>query len=359
LTQPDRFSTRVFGLAVVAVLAYLLFQIFSPFFAPIYWAFLLAFMLFPVNRRLRRAWGGRRARAAALITVGVMLGIAAPVAIGVMVFARQAIELSQVLSRLAQRYQIDGIEDIMKFPVIGTATEWLQKTFRVEPAQIQAWAVGSAQSAVQFLLSHGRDLLFGAFGIFGNLILMLFILFFFLRDGDQMASRVKGLIPLDPKRKDRLSNHLQDVTRAVVFGTVVTALVQGALLGVGLWITGVPSPLVFGVLAAVASFIPFVGTGLVWVPAAIYLFAQGVAWKTVFFVIWSVLVVGSADNVLRPMLVSGKAAMGTLTVFFGVLGGLAAFGFIGLFLGPVILALVLTLIGFVEEGDAPPASGGP
>jgi predicted PurR-regulated permease PerM len=349
LPQADRFSTRVFGLAVVAILVYLLFHIFEPFFGPIYWAFLLAFMLFPVNRRLRQLVKGRKGLAAGLLTLGVLLGIAVPAAVGMVAFARQAIELGGRLSAAAQRYQIGGVEDILKLPVLGGAIEWLHGRFRLDTAQVQAWVVQGAQDAVQFLLSRSRDVLFGALGIFGSLTLTLFILFFFFRDGDAMAARVRTLIPLDPKRKERLDSHLQGVTRAVVFGTVVTALAQGALLGVGFWITGVPSPLVFGVMAAVASFIPFVGTGLVWVPAAIYLYAQGVAWKTIFLVVWSAVVVGSADNVLRPMLVSGKGEIGTLTVFLGVLGGLAAFGFIGLFLGPVILALALTLLDFAGE----------
>lgn len=331
------------------MLAYLSFRIFQPFFGPIYWAFLLAFMLFPLNRRLRRITGGRKGLAATLLTIGVTLGIAIPGAVGILAFARQAVELAQRLSELAQRYQIGGVKDILRLPLIGGAVDWLDKRFGVDPAQVQAWAVQGAQMAVQFLLSRGRDLLFGALGTFGNLALMLFVFFFSLRDGDDMASRVRSLFPLDAKRREFLDGRLQAVLRAVVFGTVVTALVQGALLGVGFWITGVPSPLVFAVIAAVASFIPFVGTALVWVPAVIYLYAHGIVWKTVFLLVWSVLVVGSADNLLRPLLVSGRAAMGTLTVFFGVVGGLAAFGFIGLFLGPVILALVLTLIQFAEE----------
>ena len=350
MSQQGQFSTRVFGLAMVAVLAYLLFIIFSPFFAPIYWAFLLAFMLFPWNRRLRRVVRGRHGLAASLMTIGVALGIATPAAVGMVAFARQAVELGHGVSRLGQRYQIDGVGDLLRLPLIGGGIQWLQERSGIDGAQVQAWAVQGAQASVQFLLSHSRDVLFSALGIFGNLTLTLFILFFFFRDGDGMAQRAWGLIPLDPKRRARLDQHLQEVTRAVVFGTVITALVQGALLGVGFWITGLPSPLVFGVLSAVASFIPFVGTALVWVPAALYLMAQGVVWKTIFLVAWSAVVVGSADNVLRPMLVSGKARVGTLTVFFGVLGGLAAFGFIGLFLGPVILALVLTLIEFAEEG---------
>jgi predicted PurR-regulated permease PerM len=358
LPQQDQFSTRVFGLAVVAILAYLLFVIFRPFFGPIYWAFLLAFMLFPLNRRARKICRGRAGRAAAVMTIGVTLGIAIPAVFGMAAFARQAIELGSSLSQLGQRYQISGIDDLLRLPLLGAGMKWLEQHTGIDAVRVQAWAVQGAQVAVQFLLSHSRDVLFGALGIIGNVTLMLFILFFFFRDGDAMTKRALGLIPLEGKRKARLSQHLQDVTRAVVVGTVFTALAQGALLGIGFWITGLPSPMVFGVLSAVASFIPFVGTALIWVPASLYLLSLGVAWKTIFLVVWSAVVVGSADNVLKPLLVSGKAKIGTLTVFFGVLGGLAAFGFIGLFLGPVILALVTTLIEFVEEDETAATKSG-
>ncbi len=359
MPQKDQFSTRVFALVVVAILAYLLFVIFSPFFGPIYWAFLLAFMLFPLNKRLRKVFRGGTGRAAAAMTIGVALGIAIPVVIGAAAFARQAVELGSGLSRLGQQYQIKGVDDLFRLPVIGSGMKWLELHAGIDAAKVQALVVEGAQTAVHFLLAHSRDLLFGALGLLGNVTLVLFILFFFFRDGDAMVRQALSLIPLEPKRKARLNDHLQAVTRAVVVGTVFTALAQGALLGVGFWITGLPSPLVFGVLSAVASFIPLIGTALIWVPASLYLLAQGVAWKTIFLVVWSAVVVGSADNVLKPLLVSGKAQIGTLTVFFGVLGGLAAFGFIGLFLGPVILALVQTLIEFVEENEAatvkPPA----
>ena len=337
----------------MALLGYLLFRIFSPFFGPIVWAILLSFLLFPINHRLRNALRGRRGLAAILLTLGVALGILAPVAIGVVAFAKQAVELGQKLAPIANRYPIGGVEDILKLPLIGTGMAWLDKHLSLDAAQIQAWFVQASRSAVHFLLTRGRDVLVGTLGLFGNLTLMIFMLFFFFRDGDAMAQRIKGLIPFDAKRKLQLDRHLQEVTRAVVFGTVVTALVQGALIGIGFWITGLSSPVVFGAVAAIASFIPFVGTGLVWVPAVVYLYIQGVLWKAIFLAVWGAVVAGSADNFLRPVLVSGQAEMGTLTVFFGVLGGLVAFGTVGLFLGPVLLALVLALIEFAEERGAP------
>ncbi len=352
----DRFTARVFHLTVVALQAYALFRIFRPFFGPIVWAFLLAFLLFPLNQRLRRRLRGRRGVGALLMTLAVALCIVIPVVVGTVAFAQQALELGQSLSGVAQRNQIGGVEDLLKLPWVGSVMTWLSKYASLDADQVQAWAAQAVQSVVQFLLLRGRDLLLGALGLFGDLALTLFVLFFFFRDGDAMVARVWALIPLAPARKASLDRHLQDVTRAVVFGTVVTALIQGALIGLGFWITGLPSPLVFGVVGTMASFIPLIGTSLVWVPATIWLLAKGVLWKAIFMGLWGAVVVGSADNFLRPMLVSGKARIGTLTVFFGVLGGLATFGMVGLFLGPVILALALALIDFAEEGIAVDAS---
>ncbi len=283
----------------------------------------------------------------------MVIGIAVPVVVGSVAFAKQAAELAQKLGEYAQSHQIEGFQDVLRLPGVGAVMAWLEAHTAVTADQVQGWMADGAQSVVQFLLARGRSALFGALALVGDLTLTLFVLFFFLRDGDEMAARAKGLIPLEEKRKRSLDRHLQDVTHAVVFGTVITALVQGTLIAIAFWITGLRSPVVFGVLATVASFIPLVGIGLIWVPAAIVLFAQGIAWKGIFMAVWGGLVAGTADNFLRPALVSGRTEMGTLTVFFGALGGLAAFGFAGLFLGPVVLALALALIQLAEEAPPP------
>src|SRR5262249_45500657 len=144
--------------------------------------------------------------------------------------------------------------------------------------------------------------------------------------------------------------------------SLVTSLVQGVLVGTALAIVGLPSPVVFGVLAAIASLVPLVGTALVWVPAAIALIVQGRVGAAVFVLLWGVLVVSSADNFVRPLFLSGRAQISTLPVFLGLMGGLSAFGAIGMFLGPVIVALVIALLGFVEEAraaDAPAVPAAP
>jgi predicted PurR-regulated permease PerM len=156
--------------------------------------------------------------------------------------------------------------------------------------------------------------------------------------------------------KARLFSHLAAVTRAIVYGTGVTALVQGALVAIGFAVTGLPSPIVFGVLATLFALVPMAGTPIVWAPAVIVLALQGRWYAATFMLIWGGFVV-TIDNVLRPMLVSGRAQVSALTVFIGVLGGVAAFGPIGIFLGPLVLALAIALIDFALEGRQADRSG--
>ena len=142
------------------------------------------------------------------------------------------------------------------------------------------------------------------------------------------------MLPVEPRLRQKLWRHLIDVTRAVFMGIGLTALVQGVLLGIGFAIAGLPSPLVFGVLGALFALVPVVGTAVIWVPAVIWLLIQGETGYAIFMAAWGVIVVGSVDNFLRPILISGRVEVPTLAVFIGVMGGLSAFGFIGLFLGP-------------------------
>jgi predicted PurR-regulated permease PerM len=157
------------------------------------------------------------------------------------------------------------------------------------------------------------------------------------------------MLPIGGERRRLLGQHLLDTTRAVFMGIGLTAVVQGTLVGIGFWIAGLPSPLVFGVVAIFAALIPMVGAALVWAPAAIYLAAHGDYGHAIFLAAWGVVMVGMVDNVLRPMLISGRAEVPTLAVFLGVMGGLAAFGFIGLFVGPIALGLLVAVFRFERE----------
>lgn len=335
-----------------------LYSILEPFVGPILWALLLAFLLNPVNARLRDRLSGPRSPglSAFFMTVLVTVAIILPASLTAVAFAGQAADLIQRLSSLAQRYRIARPSDVVRLPVIDRLVHWLAERTPITVDQVQDWIVNGLRTALEFALSNSRFVFLGALGAVVGLMLMLFVLYFFFRDGEEMVARGMALVPLDETRKRQLQSHIAEVTRAVFFGNVMTAAVQGALIGLAFWISPLPSPVVFGVLGAVFSLIPAVGTGIVMVPAIIALAIQGRWGWTIFMIVWAVGVVGLADNFLRPLFISGRAKISTLPVFIGAIGGVAAFGPIGLFLGPIVIALILAFFRFAEQAREPGAA---
>ncbi len=239
--------------------------------------------------------------------------------------------------------------DLASIPVLARPLEWIGSHTTVTVDQMEGWIIAETKRVLQSLASTGGNFVLGALGTVVSFGLMLFALFFVLRDGPALARKVVRMLPIEERRRSRLWLHLAEVTRAVFMGIGLTALVQGSLVGIGFWIAGLPSPLVFGVLGALFALIPLVGTALVWIPGVASLAVQGDYGHAVFLAAWGVLVVGSVDNFLRPMLISGRSELPTLAVFIGVMGGLSSFGFIGLFLGPIVLGLLVALFRFENE----------
>lgn len=352
--QPrDRFYARTFTLATALALGMALSRILEPFVGPLLWAIFLAFLLYPLHVRLTRRLRNRAHWSAFALTMLTLVVFVGPLTALSAAFVSQAGELVQYVRGLLAGQTPSDVEsnvlDLTNVPWIHSSLEWLENMFGVNTEQVRGWATRGASESLQWLTAVGGKVFLGALGTVAGFVLMIFMLFFFIRDGEQMFATARELIPMAEDYKARLFDHLAAVTRAMVIGTVLTALIQGALVGIAFLIVGLPSPLVFGVIAALASLLPFGGTALIWIPAALVLAFQARWGATIFMVIWGALLVSLVDNVVRPMLVSGRAQVGTLTVFIGVIGGLAAFGAIGLFLGPVVLALIIALIRFMLE----------
>jgi predicted PurR-regulated permease PerM len=341
------FYSRVFALAVAALLGYALFEIFAPFFSALTWAMFFAFLLYPVNLRLRSRLRGD-ARAAGLLTVLTPLVILLPLAAVSIEFVAQVSTLVRVLQKQAQQLDIKTFSDLQHFPWIARANGWLEARTGITADHIQAWIVSGSQQMLQRVAGFSGTFVLGAVGSIVAFSIMLCLLFFFLRDGDAMCARAIALIPLDDARKERLFRRLSGVTRAIVLGVTLTALVQGALVGIGFAIASLSSPLVFGVLAALLSMLPVGGAAIVWVPAIGWLIYQGHWGWAIFMLAWGLMLTG-VESVLRPFLISGRARISALAIFVGVLGGVPAFGAIGIVVGPVVLSLVLALIEFAEE----------
>jgi predicted PurR-regulated permease PerM len=347
-TSDRAFYARTFALVTLLLVGYLLYLILAPFLAPIAWALFIAFLIYPLHNWLVRRLGGRAGGSAALLTVFVLFMVIGPLAALGAAFAKQVAELAREAQAFAIEHKPSDLSDLASLPMIGPALAWLQDTAGISLAQIQAWAVEAAQTILKALGALGRAAFLGALGTVVGFALMMFILFFAIRDGKRMSDTVRALVPVDEEEKSRLFGHLASVTRALVYGTGVTALVQGALVAIGFAAVGLPSPVVFGVIAALAALVPLAGTPLVWVPAVIVLAVQGRWGAALFMGLWGGFVV-TIDNFLRPWLVSGRAQVDALTVFIGVLGGVSAFGPIGVLLGPLVLALAIALVRFTLE----------
>ena len=340
------FFARVGVLLLLSALLYLVWRIVEPLWQPLLWAVLLGSLLAPLNASLATRLGGRPRLASSITMVGVVLLILLPI------FAIAGAVASQA-SQLLGQIDTSGLRttdlDLSRIPLLARPLEWIEATAGVSLAQIEAWVVTGAKRLLEVVAGSGGTVFLGAIGTLVSFMLALFVLFFVLRDGPRFASAVVRMLPIEPALRGKLSRHLIDVTRAVFMGIGLTALVQGTLLGIGFAIAGLPSPLLFGVLGVLFALVPVVGTAIMWIPAAIWLLLQGESGYALFMTGWGVIVVVGVDNFLRPMLISGRVEVPTLAVFIGVMGGLSAFGFIGLFLGPIVLGLLVALFRFTTE----------
>jgi predicted PurR-regulated permease PerM len=360
-TSDRRFFVRAGGLALIIGLTYLVFLIIQPLWRPLVWAALLGAILAPLNARLAARLGNRPRLASAITTVLTVLLFVLPVAVIAGTVVSQAAQLLRRLDSFRPA-GADGNLEVTDFPWLERPLRWIGEHTSLTLDELQTWIVEGAKHVLQGLMSSGGSVVLGALGTIISFALMLFVLFFVLRDGARFATQVVALLPIESQRRRRLWAHLQDVTRAVFIGIGFTALVQGILLGVGFWIAGLPSPLVFGVFGVLFALIPFVGTTIIWVPGAIWLFTQSDYGHGTFLALWGALVVSSVDNFLRPFLISGRVEVPTVAVFIGVIGGLAAFGFVGLFIGPIVLGLLVALFRFetearrAQQASPPPAA---
>ncbi|MBL8922973.1 MAG: AI-2E family transporter [Myxococcaceae bacterium] len=357
---PSRFYTRAFALGTIAVLGGLLFRTLTPFLVPIVWATLLAFMLQPLNRRLLKRWPTKPGLAAGVLTAGMVVLVSGPITLFLFAFLRQASQLLTRFQNEAHDRKLPALQLVLEFGPVQSLLSAAGEFTSLSKAQILEQANDAAQTVLQQLASLGGTVVLGAFSVVTQFGLTMFLLFFFLRDGREMLERAVHLVPLSGERKDELSRSLGGVTRGVVVGTLVTAVVQGTLVGIGFAIAGLPSPLVFGAIGALASLIPVVGTALVWVPAVLSLLALGQTPWAIFLTLWCVILVAGSDNVIRPLVVSSSTNVSTLLVFVGVLGGVSAFGFAGIFVGPVLLTLIAALLRYADDSGvgrhpAPPS----
>ncbi len=342
------FYRRAFVAASVVVLGYALIRILDPFWRALEWGAVLAFLLYPLHVRLSRRLRSRAGLSAGILTALTPFVIIAPLAALAVMFARQVASLVNFLrGRIAMPFPA-LLDRLGHYRLIGPVIGWVRDNLTISTHQVEEWLTRGASSALQSAASVSGSLMIGVAGTLVDFFLMLFLLFFLLRDGRAMLHHLTRLIPLDEHRRTNLVRDLSAALRAVVFGTAATAVIEGALIGVGFALARLPSPLVLGVFAVIAAFIPAVGTAVVLVPAILYLAIAGRWGAAIFLAVWSLIIV-AAENLLRPMLSTRHGSVPTLAVFVGAIGGVATFGFLGIVIGPVLLSLIVALLRIAEE----------
>lgn len=343
----SHFYRRTFAIATIVVLGWAALQILHPMWATVGYAAVLAFLLHPLHERLTDRLKGHPSASAGLLTALTPFCVFAPLAFVGVVFAKQVAHIVAELSNARLSYPA-LLERLDSTPVLGSAVRWMQDATPISTDQFQEWLTDGAQTMLKSAASMGGGFALGVMGSLVGFFMMLFLLFFLLRDGRRMIEHLTKFIPMEPLPRSQLLDYLGAVTRAVVFGSAATALIQGFFVGVGFALTGLPSPVVFGVLAALAAFLP-AGSAIVLIPAILYLGFSGRWGAAIFLIVWSAGV-AVIENVLRPLLTARQAEVSTLAVFVGAIGGASAFGILGLVIGPVLLGFIAALLQFAQKG---------
>ncbi len=326
-------------LAVVLLATGLFFWVIHPFFSPLFWAAVFALLFQRMHARLLRAFRGRRAAAALVATLATVLFVVLPFAAVVAALARQGLLLYQGLA--SGEISVQAPIDLMErwLPAVGRLLERYGIDAEQLRISLQQVAARVTESVARWALAAGQNVMLLAL-LFG---LMLYVLFFFFRDGERIVDHVMRVLPLGEERKQRLLRKFAEVARATVKGTLIVAVVQGGLGAILFAVVGIQTAVFWGAIMAVLSLLPAVGAGLVWLPAAVILFAGGQVWQGLFVLLGGVFVIGLVDNVLRPIVVGRDTKTPDYLILFSTLGGIAAFGVAGFVAGPVIAALFLVL----------------
>jgi predicted PurR-regulated permease PerM len=342
------FYRRCFQIITAAILGYALYRMLNPLFGMLGWAVVLAFILHPLHEWLTPRLKGRRSLSAGILTVLTPFLVLTPLSILGVEFAGQVSRLLVHLRGHPLLSWTDLLDRLSTVPLIGTWVLWARENTTFSAAQVQGWLTDGLESVLKSAASMGGDVALGVFGTLAGFFIMLFMLYFFLRDGGGMVERLTRLVPVEPARRSQLLRYLGEVTRAVVFGSVTTAVIAGVIVAIGYAIAALPAPVVFGVLGLIAAFLPM-GASLVLVPAVLYLAFAGRWGAAIFLACWiGVLLI--TENLLRPLLTAHHAKVSTLALFIGAIGGTAAWGILGLLIGPVLLSFVVALVRFAEEG---------
>jgi predicted PurR-regulated permease PerM len=338
-----------FGLLALLLL-YAAFRIIWPFMTAILLGAILVTLTFGIFRRVRTRMDGSSTKAAVVMLLGTTLLLVIPALI-------LSIMLVQQANVVVEKLQSGEAQAMVRRIDIGPGLALIKRVapnFDPKTLSPERLLLPAMQQIPGWVARHGGAVLGGLAGMLLGFALVLLTMFFFYTEGEEIVSQLSVLSPL-PKRYDReFGERFKDVIDATFRGQLFTGLAQGLMTGIGLAIAGVPGAGFWGAVAALLSLIPMVGAAAVWVPAAIYLVISASMgsrpwWQAIFMIVWGVLFVSLVDNIVRPWAMKGKAQLPAIPLLFAVLGGLQAFGFVGLVIGPLVFSLLMSIIDIYKK----------
>jgi predicted PurR-regulated permease PerM len=333
----DTVNKSVLLLLAISISAVFLSMIKS-FLMAIFLAGIFSALARPLYKRFEKWFAGRRAIASLVTLVLIVIVVILPLGILMGIVTAQAIKVGQTVTPWVQE-QISQPGEFQKL------LDSLPFYDQLAPYSETIWRKAGEMigTVSRFLINSLSSATLGAVNLLFMAFAMLYTMFFFLMDGDKLIEKILYYLPLKDHDEKRMLDKFTSVTRATLKGTAVIGILQGSLAGLAFWVVGIPSAVFWGTIMAVLSIIPGIGTALVWGPAAIVLAAGGHFLKAGGLAIFCALVVGSIDNLLRPILVGKDTQMHELMIFFGTLGGIIMFGIMGMFIGPIVAALFVTI----------------
>ena len=338
-----------FFFALLALILYTAFLILSPFLTAITWAAILAILVHPFYAWLLRRFRGRATLAAIVVVVLITLLVIAP---GFEIAWFLSDDAAALVKSVGALLDDEGKQEWLAQPWVQKLLGWWNMVsfqlidFKIDWKEV---LVQGVQVSSGFLVGQVKGIAQNVLMFTVNFVVVLFTLFFMLRDGADFLRKIQHLLPMDREHQQRLLKNIVDAVLAVVQGSLVVAIVQGLLAGLAYWVVGVPFSVLWGVITGFFALLPIGGSAIVSVPVSIYLFLQGETLRGVGLLVWSLGVVGMVDNILKPLLIGNRLGLPVLFLFFGILGGLALFGAVGIILGPALFALLRVLLDLYAE----------
>lgn len=339
----EQWAGRVVRLALVGSILGLGLAVFSPFVSPLLWAGVLCYALYPLYAKLVRATGERRALSALAMCLILTVGVIAPLVYLSLLIAEDLTDAYRTLIATLRGGDEPLLQSWRRYPLLAALAEALQNLERLTGTDLRTSIAENLAELGKVLVGQVTRIVTNALYALVQLGMILLCAFYFFRDGDAMIGWLRAHLPIVPERQELLVRRFDEVVKGAVYGNTVIALTEGLIGGVGFWLVGLPSAVLWGAVMALLAYLPLVGAGLIWMPAAFYLFWQGSYLKMAVLIGVGALM-AVIDYLVRTIVVGGRSHLHTLLVFFSVLGGLQLFGLVGIVAGPLVVAMGITLV---------------